>query len=185
MAERAVIFDLDGTVWDSWPFYASVLAELTGQSRDDLLRALRNGESIVQLHKRLGISRDRFIDRTTRNADRLQLYDGIGDVLCGLKEAGNTLGVVTSLPGSIANPLLTRKRLSQLFDLVIPAKFGLPPKPNPRGLQACPATTATPSTPDRLPRSCVSRFRFHAPIGVKGKRKRETPPPNPSNHRSA
>jgi HAD superfamily hydrolase (TIGR01509 family) len=134
MAERAFIFDLDGTVWDSWPLYAFTLAELSGQPPDQLLGALKKGESVAQLHKRLGISRARFVDRATRDAQRLQVYDRVGDVLATLKEAGNALGVVTGLPGSIANPLLALKGLSQLFDQVVPATFGLPAKPSPNGL---------------------------------------------------
>ncbi len=137
MAKRAVIFDLDGTVWDSWPFYAAVLAELTGWPGDDLHGALRDGESIAHLHNRLSISRSRFVDHAVDRADRLQLYGDIANVLRELKAAGRALGVVTSLPGSIANPLLDRKGLRELFDLVICAKFGMRPKPNPSGLRDC------------------------------------------------
>jgi len=37
MAPKAILCDLDGTVWDSFPWYAMVLAKATSRSADSLL----------------------------------------------------------------------------------------------------------------------------------------------------
>ena len=57
MAAPALLFDVDGTLWDSYPWYAEVLAGLSGQAPTELRQQLAAGVSIVTLTRSGAASR--------------------------------------------------------------------------------------------------------------------------------
>lgn len=107
MKYRLAIFDFDGTLADSFPWFLSVLGEvakrhgfrhiepeavesLRGADTRTILRELR-----VPLWKLPAIATDmRALAR--RDAGKLALYEGIPDALRALSEAGVSLAVVSS-----------------------------------------------------------------------------------------
>jgi phosphoglycolate phosphatase len=134
MAPPALIFDVDGTLWDSYPWYAEVLAGLSGQGAADLRRRLGAGESIVRLVRECGASEARF-RRACRHADGLRLYDGVRETLDALEGCGVPCAVVTSLPGRIVEPLLAHRGLAAHFPVVVHAGIVRLGKPNPAPLR--------------------------------------------------
>lgn len=134
MAANALIFDVDGTMWDSYPWYAALLARISVREETHILERLRGGSNVVHLHREFGISRAEFVKHGLAMIDDLSLYDAVPDTLVELRRRGCKLGVVTSLPESIVSPFLKNKKLFDLFETVVTARFGLPPKPNPRGI---------------------------------------------------
>lgn len=74
MAARALLFDLDGTVWDSFPWYAAVMKECVGVA--DTEARLRAGESLITFARARGVSRDRLFRACGATGTPLHLYPG-------------------------------------------------------------------------------------------------------------
>lgn len=135
VATNAVIVDLDGTVWDSAPWYAEITAGRTPLS--PVAKALRDK----------GVSHASFAERTRREV--APLYDGIADALNVLDASGVLLGVATNLPGWVAKPMLSAHGLDGLFRAVVCYEDTRRHKPAPEPLIRC-------ATLLRLkPESCV------------------------------
>lgn len=115
MDSKVVILDLDGTVWDSWPWYARLLQV----EPEGLASELRAGKSIASMLRRAGHQADfRRLART--HSDALALYGPVEEVLEEVAAGGVRTAVVTNLPGWMAEPMLAAKLLSERFDLVLP-----------------------------------------------------------------
>lgn len=135
MAPPAVIFDLDGTLWDSYPFYARLLDLDVGVPPEQTTTQLIHGTSIVSLIGRYAVSRSRFKRLAMDAARDLALYPGVPEVLSQLKAQGSRLAVLTNLPGEmIALPLLHAKGLLRFFNKVVHAGNCRGRKPRPDGL---------------------------------------------------
>lgn len=133
MAARALLFDLDGTVWDSFPWYAAVIAEKGGVI--DVEARLRAGTSILPVASECGLSRARFFRACATTAAPLHLYAGVVETLDALVVRGTPLGAVTSLPRQLAEVALRKTGLTSRFASVVDASHGGPYKPNPRPLR--------------------------------------------------
>jgi HAD superfamily hydrolase (TIGR01509 family) len=133
VAPRVVLFDLDGTLWDSFPWYAEILGNLTGAGRAAILSSLQDGASVVTAADKLAISRSTLLRSCLADADRLRIFPGVKQTLPTLA-ARSKLGIVTSLPGSLAEPLLRRCDLASKFSVVIHAGNCRSRKPSPGGL---------------------------------------------------
>lgn len=118
MARKTILFDLDGTLWDSYPWYATVAANLLGTTADEVLAQLQKGLSIVSLVTGGGVERADFKRRCARELGHLLLYDGVVATLPKLEETGVAMGIVTSLPKWLAEPMLIGLELMQFFDAV-------------------------------------------------------------------
>lgn len=129
MADRAFLFDLDGTVWRGHEWYASVLAEVTCLSRTSIMASLATGGNIFQLSKEAGLSKERLIAACHSRIHLLTLYDNVCPTLKKLTGAGCKLGVVTSLPKQLADRPLSMLGLNQYFEVKRFAARKPSPKP--------------------------------------------------------
>ncbi len=107
MKYRLVIFDFDGTLADTLPWFAGVMNQVADRYR---FRRIAEGEHELlrgyepsQIIQHLGVSvwRMPFIARYMRSLmnaqlDRISLFEGIDTLLPKLTEAGATLGMVSS-----------------------------------------------------------------------------------------
>jgi len=115
MAATAIVLDLDGTIWDSYPLYARALGKQTGVSVPDTERALRHGQNVIRLLEAAGLSRRRFAGVCAEMATLHVLYPGVLESLKRLSDVRMPLGIVTSLPNDIAGPLLEALELDSIF----------------------------------------------------------------------
>lgn len=133
MAANALIFDLDGTVWDSATWFARVLGRGDPQAVQSIREGLVNGGNIVHLLKKLGMTRDRLLREALRSGP-LPLFDGMADVLAALADRGTPLAVATSLPGTLAEPMLEAAGIARIFSAVVHAGRCRVPKPHPASI---------------------------------------------------
>ena len=108
MAAQSLLLNLDGTLWDSRPWYAAVLAQLSRETPEKLEHYLSTGTSIVKLARECGVSNARFVSKCKASITSLQFYDSVLPALEELRGLGTTMGVVTNLPGWLAKPLAAR-----------------------------------------------------------------------------
>lgn len=134
MVAKTILFDLDGTVWNSRPWYAESIAYLSGASVCEIEHRLSTGENIVQLAKVHGVSQPKLIQVATRDAKMIELYEQVRQTLETLRNRKTSLGVVSNLPGWLARPLLESNGLNEYFEIVITPCRGLPAKPKPQGI---------------------------------------------------
>jgi len=131
MASTALIFDLDGTLWDSRWFYAKAVS-VVGGDFDRAMQDLADGLSAARLLREAGILPPKFIELVISNKQDLRLYPSVRNALNQLKRRPVPLGVVTSLPGWIALPMLSATGLSELFSTVVDWGRCCSAKPSPR-----------------------------------------------------
>jgi HAD superfamily hydrolase (TIGR01549 family) len=132
LAAKAIVLDLDGTVWDSYAWYAGVLVR-EGASAQGTLAQLQAGGSIVRIRQNCGVSDSRFRRLCASYACDLPLYPGVRDSLEVLTERGTALGIATSLPGWLVKTLIDGLGLAEYFGSVIHAGncSGRKPSPTP------------------------------------------------------
>lgn len=104
---QLVIFDFDGTLANSFPFFASVFGELAEQYRfkkieGHEIEALRHATP-RQIMQHVGMSSWKlplvsrgFIRRMQQQAHQIELFDHIGDSLKFLASSGVQLAIVSS-----------------------------------------------------------------------------------------
>lgn len=135
MARRTILFDLDGTLWNSRSWYAEVLASLCDQSVAQLSSRLFAGANIVQLMKDSHVSQSRLVTQAVADASTLELYAGVVDTLEELRRRTVAMGVVTNLPGWLARPLMEAVDIHQYFQVAVTPRWGVPAKPQPHGIR--------------------------------------------------
>ena len=133
MAARALIFDLDGTVWDSAGWFASALATDAAKVAD-IRQDLVAGGNIIAAMRNAGLSRERLIRVAQARTGPPPIFEGITDVIAALTERGVPLGIATSLPGSLALPMLDACGLSDKFAVVVHAGICRAAKPSPASI---------------------------------------------------
>ena len=107
MAAHALIFDLDGTLWDSHPLYAAVIESRGGQGSLKTMEALRNGGNTAKLLRDVGVREGNFPMELRRHRSALCLYPMVEDKFASLSSAKAYVGVVTSLPEWIWRPMIS------------------------------------------------------------------------------
>ncbi len=104
---RLAIFDFDGTLADSFPFFVSVFNQIADQHGFGRIQA---GEAQALRHHdlraimrhigmpawKLPLASSSFVQLMRENAARIPLFDGMGEVLHALDRAGVRLAVVSS-----------------------------------------------------------------------------------------
>jgi HAD superfamily hydrolase (TIGR01549 family) len=148
VATDAILFDLDGTVWKSFPWYGRML-QRDGATAAEVVEQLRAGRSIIRIHTKCGISASRFRRLCSSTVRDLELYPEVRTTLKELRRRGTQLGVATSLPGWLVEMLLNEHGLTGFFGSVIHAGNCRSYKPNPapilaalRGLDVGPSPDA-------------------------------------------
>jgi phosphoglycolate phosphatase len=135
MARRTLLLDLDGTLWDSRPWYAELLAGVSGGSAAELEDKLALATTVVRLAKELGVSKSRLIREASNSTASLRLYDGARQTLDDLKDQATLMGVVTNLPSWLVAPMAKRTGLQGYFEVIITPRPGVPAKPQPHGIR--------------------------------------------------
>ena len=118
MAATACVVDLDGTLWDSHPWYASLISGGDLPYEEQMLAALKSGGSVIALAKRRGLGKTDLLKLCQLNIDQLALYPGVRDTLDRLDQRGTKMGIVTSLPKDLAASILEALRLRGLFGAI-------------------------------------------------------------------
>jgi phosphoglycolate phosphatase len=126
-----VLFDLDGTLVDSFPgiamAYSHVIAEMGLDGIDDAgLRQLIGPPIHVAFHDHFGLSGDRLEEAVlvfrkhygSNGLFRFSKYPGVEAMLFGLKDHGFDLNVATSKLRTLAVDVLTHAGWIDLFTVV-------------------------------------------------------------------
>ena len=130
MGAVTLLFDLDGTVWDSYPWYAASLHAESKLSLREIVERIRGGENVIRLARDLGLSNSRLRLRCSQSIAELRLYPDVSEVLCRLSRQHIPMGVVTNLPRWLVEPALRSLRMMHHFATCEYAAG----KPSPSGL---------------------------------------------------
>ena len=150
VAALALIVDLDGTVWDSARWFAAALGGEDPAQVERFRLSLLRGTNIVRALDAAGTTRRRLITDATRLLGPPALFPGMREALTGLSVRGVPLGVATSLPGSLAEPMLRAVGIADLFRTVVHAGTCRTAKPHPRSLLMAAALMGVAPGPDVL-----------------------------------
>jgi HAD superfamily hydrolase (TIGR01549 family) len=132
----AVILDLDGTVWDSRPFYATAAGGSSAAKEERALSELKAAGSAATLLKRSGMNKNAF-RRHCNATGNLTLYPDVLTTITELSERGTPLGAVTNLPSWMVNPMLACRGLDEMFWSVVTYGWTTRNKPWPDPLLLC------------------------------------------------
>jgi HAD superfamily hydrolase (TIGR01509 family) len=134
VAAAALVFDLDGTLCDSRPWYADIFVDRHGAERDAVHSRLVDGCPPVKLASDLGFSKQALLRSCESAVADLALYPGVIRTLNTLTEREIPMGLVTGVSGRFAQLILESFGLRSYFSSVVTAEFRLQPKPHPAGL---------------------------------------------------
>lgn len=135
MAATAILLDLDGTVWNSRPWYAKVLARLSQSAASQIEIELAEGANLIRLAQLYGVSKAKLVKEAKNKEDRPVLYEGVLQTLNQLRDEKTPMGIVSNLSGSLVGPLLQATDLERFFGSVVYPVRGIPAKPQPHGIR--------------------------------------------------
>src|ERR1051325_1567860 len=98
MVAKALLFDLDGTLWDSYPCYGAAFQFESVFERETVIERLRAGDNVIQLAREYDISKTRLLRHCRAAIEDLALYPGVSETLNDISLGGVPLGIVTNLP---------------------------------------------------------------------------------------
>ncbi len=149
---RAVVFDLDGTLIDSLPGIAwAGNTLLEGEGCPPLPEAqiagfVGRGEKVFlrRLVAAGGLPEDAFtrllptfLDLYAQAAERTELFPGVRDALDALRAEGRVMGLVTNKPSGPLRPVLDRLDLDGYFRCIVAGDTLERRKPHPEPLLHC------------------------------------------------
>ncbi len=135
MAATVVVLDLDGTVWDSRPWYAGTIARLSGVSALQVERELEAGVSVVRAARDRGVSNARLARAAREDGGAVELYDRVVPTLDRLRGRGTPIGIVTNLPDWLVQPLLQSTGVGKYSAAIATPRAEIPAKPRPHGIR--------------------------------------------------
>ena len=106
MAQQTLLLDLDGTLWDSRPWYVEILARLSDRREAELEHKLKSAANIRRLARECGVTDKRFELEAAKSAASLRFYGGALGTLDDLADRSTSMGVVTNLPGGLVKAVL-------------------------------------------------------------------------------
>lgn len=130
MAAEAVLLDLDGTLWDSHPWFAALAARGDARRQRDHHAALRARRPAATLLRASGVTGAAFT-RACRDGSPVRLYPEAAATLDGLADAGVPLGAVTNLPRWLARPMLEGLGLDRRLGSLVTYERTTRRKPHP------------------------------------------------------
>jgi phosphoglycolate phosphatase-like HAD superfamily hydrolase len=101
----------------------------------------------MSIARGLGVSRSTLLRSCERAIGDLALYSGVQNTLAELHSRGIPLGVVTSVPGPLAELILKRLRVDPFLQAVVHAGRGKPYKPHPEPIRRALTFLDLPPTP--------------------------------------
>jgi len=122
-------------VWDSRPWYAEVIARLSGGSALQVAGELEAGASIVRMAEDYQVSKARLTRAAKDDGGSIQLYEGVLQTLDGLRERRTLVGIVSNLPGWLVTPLLQSTGLEGYIAATATPRPGVLAKPKPHGIR--------------------------------------------------
>ncbi|MFF7889740.1 HAD-IA family hydrolase [Streptomyces sp. NPDC007896] len=136
---RAVVFDLDGVLVDSFDVmreaFTIAYAEIVGPGEPPFREYNRHlGRYFPDIMRIMGLPlemEEPFVRESYRLAHRVQLFDGVVPMLQELRDRGLKLSVATGKSGPRARSLLGQLGVLPLFDHVIGSDEVARPKPAP------------------------------------------------------
>jgi len=147
---RAVLFDLDGTLLDTAPDMLAALRQLADENRrehridyhDHKALVTHGAKSLIQSvfgpldESRLRPLRQRYLAiYQQRLAEKTRLFEGVGDMLEGLRQARIPWGIVTNKPGWLCEPLVRAVAELEPAAVLVAGDTLAVAKPDPRPLQ--------------------------------------------------
>ncbi len=144
---RGVIFDLDGTLADTFPLIVDAFNAGVGEIMGKLYRAdeviARFGEpEPVMIRQEVGARWEEATERYYRHyeahhAERVKAFDGVGEMLAEVKRMGLPIGLVTGKSRRSADITLRELGWSDCFVSVVTGSEMTKQKPEPEGLLIC------------------------------------------------
>ena len=143
---NAYIWDLDGTLFDSYGSIVSSLVSLAGEYRvpdsfEGIMRAVKQGAVSAYLRDlsvRTGADYDflyrRYREISHTRMDEITLVPGAAETLEGLRRSGARHFVYTHR-GASSRPLLDRLGLTPFFTEIVTFEHGFRPKPSGEGVE--------------------------------------------------
>ena len=134
MAPATLVLDLDGTVWNSRPWYAVAIARLSGGSALQIIRELEAGASIIDVAKDQQVTKARLARAAKDAGGSIELYEGVRQTLDSLQGTGSLIGIVSNLPSWLVAPSLQSTGIDKYFTATATPRPGVPAKPSPHGI---------------------------------------------------
>ncbi len=148
---QAAIFDLDGTLLNTLPsiaYYGNLALrknDLPPIEQEEYKYLVGEGAKLLieRMLDHVGVSKEEYFDkvytdyRTAYDADpsyKTAFYDGILDLLGGLKKWGIPMTVFSNKPQEQVDGVMKTFFPEDLFSLIIGQHEGLPRKPDPTGV---------------------------------------------------
>lgn len=118
MAVKSLLFDLDGTIWDSKESYVVLIHEVTGTAKEQISNLLDSGQPIASLLKESGITKGMFRGYCQEGRLEPSLYPGVRETLAELAKRRVPMGIVTNLPQWVGEPMLRQAEIDSVFHVI-------------------------------------------------------------------
>lgn len=162
MTIETVLFDLDGTLLDTAPEFATVLNAMRAERGVDVMpyppfrAVVSHGATAMLTHAfpatlsdahGLEALREEFLNRYAEGlASETTLFEGMETVLEALESSGRRWGIVTNKPGWLTTPLLTAMGLDHRAASVVSGDTLAERKPHPAPvLHGCSLASSDPA----------------------------------------